>query len=79
VNLKPQMILLHPHKTMSKIKRMNKIKIKLIIKKKALINEEMRMMGIIKDQEQSHHTRECTKPYKEITPWIIFLVISKRG
>jgi hypothetical protein len=49
VNLKPQMILLHPHKTMSKIKRMNKIKIKLIIKKKALINEEMRMMGIIKD------------------------------
>jgi hypothetical protein len=39
----------------------------------------MRMMGIIKDQGPSHHTQECTKPYKEITPWIIFLVISKRG
>jgi hypothetical protein len=34
---KPQMILLHPHTTMSKIKRMNKIKIKLMIKRKSLI------------------------------------------
>jgi hypothetical protein len=64
---------------MSKIKRMNKMKIKLMIKRKALIKGEMRMMGIIKDQGQSHHTRECTKSYKEITPRIIFLVISKRG
>jgi hypothetical protein len=69
------MILLHPHETMSKIKRMNKMKIKLMIKRKALIKGEMRMMGIIKNQDQSHHTQECTKPYKEITPWIIFLVI----
>jgi hypothetical protein len=30
VNLNPQMILLHPHKTMSKIKRMNTMKIKLM-------------------------------------------------
>jgi hypothetical protein len=40
VNLKliiPQMILLHPHKIMSKIKRMNKMKIKLKIKREALI------------------------------------------
>jgi hypothetical protein len=49
------MILPHPHKTMSKIKRMNKIKIKLMIKRKALIKREMRMMGIIKGQGQSHH------------------------
>jgi hypothetical protein len=69
------MILLHPHKTMSK--RMNKMKIKLMIKRKTLIKREMRMMGIIKNQDQSHRTQECTKPYKEITPWIIFLVISK--
>jgi hypothetical protein len=66
VNLKLvslQMILLHPHKIMSKIKRMNiemnkknlKMKIKFIIKSKALIKGQMRMMGIMKDQEQDHH------------------------
>jgi hypothetical protein len=48
---KPQMILLHPHKTVSKIKRMNKMKIKLMIKRKALIKGEIRMMEIIKDQD----------------------------
>jgi hypothetical protein len=45
------MILLHPHKTMSKIKRINKMKIKLMIKRKALIEGEIRMMRIIKDQD----------------------------
>jgi hypothetical protein len=39
------MILLHPHKTMSKIKMVNYMKIKLMIKRKALIMGEMRMMG----------------------------------
>jgi hypothetical protein len=74
--VKPQMILVHPHKIMSNTKRMNtkmnkknlKIKIKFMIKRKALIKKEMRMMGIMKDQEQEHHTQECTKPFKEITP-----------
>jgi hypothetical protein len=47
---KPQMILFHPHKTMSKMKRMNKMKIKLMIKRKSLIKGEMKMMGIIKNQ-----------------------------
>jgi hypothetical protein len=83
VNLKPQMILLHPHKVMSKIKRMNKkrlkMKTKFMIERKALIKGEMRMMGTMKDQEQGHHTQECTKPFKEITPWIIFLMISRNG
>jgi hypothetical protein len=79
VDLIPQMILLHPHKTMSKIKRMNKMKIKLMIKRKALIKGEIRMMGIIKHQEQSHHIQESTKPCKGINPWTTFLVISKRG
>jgi hypothetical protein len=58
VNIKlvePQVILLHPHKIMSKIKRINKknlkLKIKLLIKRKALIKEEIRMMRIMKDQE----------------------------
>jgi hypothetical protein len=58
---------------------MNKMKIKLMIKRKALIKGEMRMMGIIKDQEQSHHTQECIKPFKDITQWIIFLVTSRKG
>jgi hypothetical protein len=64
---------------MSKIKRMNKMKIKPMINRKILIKGEIRMMGIIKDQEQGHHIQECIKPYKEITPWIIFLVTSRKG
>jgi hypothetical protein len=60
---------------MSKIK----MKIKLMIKRKALIKGEIRMMGIIKDQEQSHHTQEYIKSFKEITPWTIFLVTSRKG
>jgi hypothetical protein len=45
------MILLYPHMIMSKIKRMYKMKIKLMIKRKSLINGEIRMMGIIKDPD----------------------------
>jgi hypothetical protein len=56
---------------MSKIKRINKkslkMKIKFMIKKKALIKGEMRMIGVMKDQEQGHHTQECIKPFKETT------------
>jgi predicted anti-sigma-YlaC factor YlaD len=72
-------MILHPHKTMSKIKRMNKLKMKLMIKMKALIKGEMRMMGTMKDRGQGCHIQESTKPYKEITPWTIFLMILKRG
>jgi hypothetical protein len=54
------MILLHPHKIVSKIKRLNKMKLK--IKRKSLIKGEMRMIRIMKDQEQDHHTQEYTKP-----------------
>jgi hypothetical protein len=64
---------------MSKIKMMNKkslkMKIKFKIKRKVLIKGEMRMIEIMKDQEQDHHTQECAKPFKEIIPWITFLVI----
>jgi hypothetical protein len=56
-----------------------KIKIKFMIKRKALIKGEMWMMGIKKDQEQDHHTKECVKRSKEITPWTIFLMISRKG
>jgi hypothetical protein len=58
---------------------MSKMKIKLMIKRKALIKGEIRMMGIIKDQEQSHHIQNSTKSCKGITLWATFLVISKRG
>jgi hypothetical protein len=75
VNLKLKMILLHPHKTMIKIKRMNNLKMKLMIKRKALIKGGKKIMEIMKDQEQGRHIQECTKPFKEITPWIIYLVI----
>jgi hypothetical protein len=33
----------------------------------------------MKGQEQGHHTQECEKPFKEITPWRTFLVISRNG
>jgi hypothetical protein len=51
------------------------MKIKLMIKRKALIKREIRMMGIIMDQVQDRHTQEYIKSFKEITPWIIFLPI----
>jgi hypothetical protein len=56
-----------------------KMKIKFMIKRKELIKGGMRMIGIMKDQEQDHHTQECAKPFKEITPWTTFLVISREG
>jgi hypothetical protein len=49
------------------------------VKRKAMIKREIRMTGIMKDQVQDRHTQEYIKPYKEITLWTIFLVISKRG
>jgi hypothetical protein len=45
------MILLYTHKIMSKIKRMYKMKIKLMIKRKSLIKGEIRIMEIIKDPD----------------------------
>jgi hypothetical protein len=62
------MILFHPHRIMIKIKRMNKKNLKIMIKRRATIKGAIRMMGIIKDQGRNHHTEECTKPFKEITP-----------
>jgi hypothetical protein len=72
---------------MSKTKRMDmkmnkknlNMKIKFMIKRKALIKGEIRMMEIMMDQEQYHHTQEYIKPFKEITLWTTFLETSKRG
>jgi hypothetical protein len=49
---------------------------KIKFKRRAMIKEEMRMMGI---REKDNHTQECIKLFNEITPWTIFLVISKMG
>jgi hypothetical protein len=58
---------------MSKIKRMNKMK------RKALIKGEIRMMGIINDQEQSQHIQESPKLCKGITPWTTIFVTSEKA
>jgi FtsZ-interacting cell division protein ZipA len=47
--------------------------------KESIDQREMRMMEIMKDQEQDHHTQECAKPFKEITLWTTFLVIPRMG
>jgi hypothetical protein len=70
------MILLHPHKVLIKItmkKMLNQI---IKVKRRAMIKEEMRMMGI---KDKHHHIQECVKMFKEITPSITYLVISKKG
>jgi alanine-alpha-ketoisovalerate/valine-pyruvate aminotransferase len=70
------MILLHLHKVLIKI-IMNKMLNQMIkVKKRAMINGEMRMMGI---KENHHHIQECVKIFKEITPSTTYLVISKKG
>jgi hypothetical protein len=45
-------------------------------KRRAMIKEEMRMMGI---KEKHHHIEECVKILKEITSSTTYLVISKNG
>jgi alanine-alpha-ketoisovalerate/valine-pyruvate aminotransferase len=45
-------------------------------KRRAMIKGEMRMMGI---KEKHHHIQECVKMFKEITPSITYLVVSKKG
>jgi alanine-alpha-ketoisovalerate/valine-pyruvate aminotransferase len=45
-------------------------------KRRAMIKGEMRMTGI---KEKHHHIQECVKMFKEITPSITYLVVSKKG
>jgi hypothetical protein len=61
------------------IKMNTKIKMNTMIKSKrrAMIMEEMRMMGI---KEKHHHIQECVTMFKVIiTLSTTYLVISKRG
>jgi alanine-alpha-ketoisovalerate/valine-pyruvate aminotransferase len=70
------MILLYPHKVLIKIIMKKMLNQMIKAKKRAMIKGEMRMMGI---KEKHHHIQECVKMFKEITPLITYLVISKRG
>jgi hypothetical protein len=70
------MILLHPHKILIKIIMKKKMNTTIKFKMRARIKGEMRMMGI---REKHHHTQECATMFKEITPSITYLVISKMG
>jgi alanine-alpha-ketoisovalerate/valine-pyruvate aminotransferase len=45
-------------------------------KRRAMIKGEMRIMGI---KEKHHHIQECVTMFKEVTPSITYLVISKKG
>jgi alanine-alpha-ketoisovalerate/valine-pyruvate aminotransferase len=70
------MILLHPYKVLIKIimkKMMNQM---IKTKRRAMIKGEMRIMGI---KEKHHHIQECVTMFKEVTPLITYLVISKKG
>jgi hypothetical protein len=60
-----------------------KVKMSTMIKSKrrVMIKGEMRMTRIRKKatQEQDHHIQECARIFKEITPWITYLVILRKG
>jgi alanine-alpha-ketoisovalerate/valine-pyruvate aminotransferase len=70
------MILLHPHKLLIKIIMKKMLNQMIKAKRRAMIKGEMRMMGI---KEKHHHIQECVRIFKEITPSITYLIISKRG
>jgi hypothetical protein len=70
---------------MRKWLKRTRIKIKTIshLKRRTLINEEMKIMKtrkmIKRFRIKDHHTQESTKKFKEITPSTPFLVTSTRG
>jgi hypothetical protein len=67
---------LHPHNDLIKINMKIKMNTKIKFKRRAMIKGGMRMMEI---RKKDHHIKECTTMFKEITPSITYLVISKKG
>jgi alanine-alpha-ketoisovalerate/valine-pyruvate aminotransferase len=55
------MILLHPYKVLIKIIMKKMLNQMIKAKRRAMINGEMRMMGI---KEKHHHIQECDKIFK---------------
>jgi hypothetical protein len=78
INLKnlPQMIPLHPHKSLIKMNINRKMNSVIKFKRRETIMGEMRMMGI---RDKHHHIQECATMFKEITPSATYLMISKKG
>jgi hypothetical protein len=70
------MILLHPHKVLIKITMKKKMNQMIKPKRRAMIKGGMRMMETI---DKHHHIQECVTMFKEITPSITYLMISKGG
>jgi hypothetical protein len=56
---------LHPHKGLIKINMKVKMSTMIKYKRRAMINGEMRIMGIM---EKHHHIQECVTTFKEIIP-----------
>jgi hypothetical protein len=56
---------LHPHKGLIKINMKVKMSTMIKYKRRAMINGEMRIMGIM---EKHHHIQECATTFKEIIP-----------
>jgi hypothetical protein len=67
---------LHPHKDLIKINMKIKMNTKIKSKRRAMINGEMRRMGI---REKDNHIQECATISKEIIPSTTYLVITKKG
>jgi hypothetical protein len=67
---------LHPHKNLIKMNMKIKMNTKIKFKRRAMIKGEMRMMEI---RKKDHHIQECVTIFKEITPSITYLMISKNG
>jgi hypothetical protein len=66
---------LHPNKGLMKINMKKKMSNMIKSKRKAMINGEMRMMGIM---EKHHHIQEYATAFKEITPSTTYLVILRK-
>jgi histidinol dehydrogenase len=73
---KPQMILLHPHEVLIKIIKKKVLNQMIKVKRRAMIKEDMRMMGTM---EKHHHIQKCVTILKEITPSTTYLMILKKG
>jgi hypothetical protein len=71
-----QMILLHPHMVLINIIMKKMLNQMIMAIGRAMIKGDMRMMGV---KEKRHHIQECVRMFKEITPLITYLVISKKG
>jgi hypothetical protein len=61
-------------------KRIKTMNMKIKFKRRSMIKGEMRMIGMKMEatQDLHDHTQVCATQFKEITPWITFLEISRK-